>query len=33
MGRRQKDIAMPVSARDQELDLLGPNLAVLQQQV
>lgn len=26
-------MVMPVSARDQELDLLRPNLAVLQQQV
>lgn len=32
-GRRQKGTAIPVSARDQELDLLRPNLAVLQQQV
>lgn len=26
-------MVMPISARDQELDLLRPNLAVLQQQV
>lgn len=33
VGRRQKGMVMPVSARDQELDLLRPNVADLQHQV
>jgi len=33
MGRKRKGMAMPVTARDQELDLPRPKLAALQHQV